>query len=71
MGSNENIAEHDKYVVSTFTLFHINEAIRNLEILKKQYIDGHINVAHIKDRVSDIKLDINLAIDNMKIQVKN
>jgi hypothetical protein len=71
MGSNENIATHDKYEVTTFTLFHLNEAIRGLEVLKKQYINGEINLARIKDRTSDIKLDINLAIDNMKLQVKN
>jgi hypothetical protein len=71
MGSNENIATHDKYEVTTFTLFHLSEAIRGLEVLKKQYINGEINLARIKDRTSDIKLDINLAIDNMKLQVKN
>jgi hypothetical protein len=71
MGSNENIATHDKYVVSTFTINHIDDAIRGLEVLKKQYINGEINLARIKDRTSDIKLDINLAIDNMKLQVKN
>jgi len=71
MGSNENIAEHNKYEVTTFTLFHINEAMRGLEVLKKQYINGEINLARIKDRTSDIKLDINLAIDNMKLQVRD
>jgi hypothetical protein len=71
MGSNENIAEHDKYVVSTFTINHINDAIRGLEVLKNQYIEGKMSIARIKDRVSDIKLDINLAIDNMKLQVRN
>jgi hypothetical protein len=70
MGSNENIAKHGNYKVTTFTINHIDDAINTLMALKNKYIEGSQYRACIDRQVKSIKLDISLAIDNMKLQVR-